>query len=274
MESDSCLLGNAYREAYIELLGYLANQLDEEIKLTYFWPMRGRNYRNGLMIVGRAVNGWVVNSTVYALKSDVKSFVDKSQGYSEGNRMDWLREEIHTMPTKEKKWKVYKSQFWRTIRKVIDIRRNSEHQDVHWRDYDGWSTIYWTNLYKVSPTMDPQDKESQVKSGNPSGKLREYQQTGNRSAAVLRMEIGKLDPEAIVVLAGEEFFGDPGNPPSGSFAEYFGIDVLESKKVESRTYGVIWGKDREGRHWILAPHPRGKKEKEIAKITAEFLAPR
>jgi hypothetical protein len=185
--------------------------------LTSHWPLVGRNFDQGIVVVGQAVYGWIPEWAPSQARttSGINAIVEDSRRVfaSNDDPMDWI--DGH---------RVENSPFWRTAHQVVDALTPGS---TPW-----YSRLAGANLYPVAP--------NDVK-GNPEGPLREVQ-TGP-AARFLDAVIEQLDPSLVLVLVG---------PFIWPFVGPLGLDGL-ARLDAPFTFGGL----RRGRAWISGTHPGG-----------------
>ena len=181
-------MNNTTKPLFRDLLHTLANTNGNwrSTPLTGFSCLRGDLYNNGLLIVGRAVNGWASTWTTDELRDETK--------------VDALVEELYptTSPTEcpmmwvsdcwgknDDNYNTKKSAFWRVGRAVVSDLSGECFDNCRWP-----SSISWSNLYKVSPGS----------GGNPSEPLADAQLA--QCKKILEEEIIWLNPSQILFLTG------------------------------------------------------------------------
>lgn len=216
-------------------------------EITGFLAMAGLAHDRGLMVVGRAVNGWMdedegIRCDQLGIPSEVERYaklVQKSVGGDDEKDecpMRWVTERWGC----GERYNTKRSAFWRCIRLVV---RDMGIADV---ENAGWpSHLVWSNLYKVSPH----------KGGNPSNALCEIQFQG--CAELLKLEFRTYQPSRILFLTGIEWAtGFPG------------VDELQG--VAGCQYVVRAG-DANGARCVVAVHPQGKPEVQwVREVVAAF----
>jgi hypothetical protein len=244
-------LSTTYEKRYLEMLKAAVTATKPEEVLTSFWPMRGDSYKKGgLMIVGRAVNGWRHEFTMAQLQSDGDirriglnaRLISETPGSKEidGDRfderpMEWVARKAGK-PGKE--YNTKRSAFWRVAKKITV------------KDEDGWATyLCWSNLYKIAPH----------KGRNPRSSLRTA--LAKTSADLLGREVATFKPQNVVVFAGLKWF-EP-------FAEQLNLTKVQMKR--KAPVEAVYRDDR-GTQWIVAPHPERKKEGPIVKAILRAMA--
>lgn len=185
--------------------------------LTSHWPLVGRDFDHGVLVVGQAVYGWIPTWTQDDVQSEEgrRAIVDDTRNVfvDRDDPMDWLSGH----------W-VANSPFWRTAHEIVD--------EIAPGPGDWYSRLAWANLYPCAP--------NDVK-GNPEGSFRAVQT--RPAAAFLDLLIDELDPRLVVVLAG---------PFIRPFVEPLGLNRLARAQPPFTFVGV-----RKGRPWICGMHPGG-----------------
>jgi hypothetical protein len=214
----------------------------EPDRLTAFWPMVGHAYNGSLMVVGRAVNGWVDHITVEGLQSDSerRTLLAAARASSEGDGscpMGWVT--YLWGKRDDERYSTARSAFWRHIRAVLAAVDPSSRDDPNWS-----SRLAWSNLTKVAPAQ----------GGNPGGALLDVQR--QLGPALLLREVLELAPRRVLVLTGRWWF-EP-------FVERLNLDV------EWRP-GLVEGIARQpARTWVIAGHPQGKPRSMLDEVIEAF----
>ena len=163
----------------------------EPDELTGFWPMLGHKYERKLLVVGKAVNGWLDKTTrsQLAVPAQAASFAQSMRTtVSRGDcPMAWVTD-LWGNPGG---YSTARSAFWRFARNaLIRLDPNAEDDPL-------WSgRLAWSNLAKVAPWS----------GGNPEGKLLDdparvrASPVGRRSGDV-RTRDSARDDRAMVVRA-------------------------------------------------------------------------
>ena len=192
-----------------------------------FWPLVGHRFDGDLLVVGRAVNGWVHDITVEdaRIPSAVCDRVAEARKHAERDEMRWVTD----LAGNRDGYNTNESAFWRVNRRVVMASGLTDESEASWS-----ARIAWSNLYKLAP----------VGGGNPRGAFLRGQT--EQATRLLAREISELDPQRILVLAGRWWF-EP-------FADRLGLDV------EWRT-GLVEGTAKIGRRrYVIAQHPMTKPE--------------
>ena len=235
-------LSQQYETAYGQMLAALAAApAVEPPELTAFWPMVGHADDRALLVVGRAVNGWMDHITVDALSDPVAraSLITAARHTSEGDGdcpMGWV---TARWSPGDGEYSTARSAFWRHIRAVLAAVDPESRDDPRWS-----SRVAWSNLAKLAPAG----------GGNPGGALLETQRRAG--STLLLREVLELAPRRVLVLTGRRWF-EP-------FAERLGLDV------EWRD-GLVEGVVREpARTWVIAGHPQGKPRAILDEVIEAF----
>ena len=212
------------KRLYAELINDLSiKRVDyNENKLTIFSASAGTAYSGKIMIVGRAVNGWIHNLDPSS-DAEVQQCIRSVQNAIETENLDWVKAQWGSY----EKYNTRKSAFWR-LSKAISAVVNPDiafHTD----------SIVWTNLYKAA-------KEE---GGNPSGRLInvEFQ----LCKQILDAEIAFYKPTNIVFLTGLGWA-----TPFLANATKIARDTNWEYVEQVGTY--------QGCKYIVGQHPQGKNE--------------
>lgn len=185
--------------------------------LTSHWPLVGRDFDRGVLVVGQAVHGWIPDwiAAEATTPQGVAAIVDDSAAVlaDRPDPMSWI--EGH---------RVHNSPFWRTAHEVVDALTPGSSP---W-----YSRLAWANLYPIAPNDRP---------GNPQGVLRDVQT--RPGAGFLDYLVSELDPRLVLVLAG---------PFIWSFWTAFDLERFDP--VERP---LLLAGSRHGREWLAGMHPGG-----------------
>lgn len=231
-----------YQEMVGDLLSDVQRNLsrDRHRPLTLFVPRQGRLYTGGMMLIGRAVNGWRHDFTLDSVADEEgrTRFLDgvRRKEAKDDCPMEWI---TNHWPWPKGEYSTSRSAYWRVARKV------ATHLGIRGSDWP--SHILWSNLYKVSP----------ARTGNPDLALREAQQEACRR--LLRWEIEHFQPKVVVALTGWWWFRD--------FAEALGADVEVTWNEPVEAVGRVGESVL-----VVAPHPQGKREADIVGRVREIVA--
>ena len=235
-------LSAEYESAYGRLLAALAVAPGiEPSALTAFWPMVGHSFDRGLLVVGRAVNGWMDHISVEALpdRAARAALLTAVRRTAEGSGACPLRWVTERWSPGDGEYSTARSAFWRHIRGVLVAVDPASREDPLWS-----SRISWSNLAKLAPAS----------GGNPGGTLLDVQR--REGPRLLSQEVHELAPRRVLVLTGRWWF-EP-------FAERMGLNV------EWQT-GLVEGIAREpARTWVIAGHPQGKPRAILDEVVAAF----
>lgn len=250
-------LSEKYAGIYEQMLTAVGKQHPDPAPLTSLWPMCGDNFDQKLMFVGRAVKGWRHGWNPADMTDPVKrsEVLAKSRQLSEDpanpveRPMMWVirktgpsqRADPKTGALK-REYNVNQSAFWRTIRDVYTrTALQGGKRPADWPSY-----ICWSNLYKISPKS----------GGNPAKELRSLQQ--RFATQLIAEEIEQFAPARVLVLAGENWFRP--------FARHLKLTVTRQPGT------VVSVAQGDGRTWVIAPHPQGKKQKPLVDAITQAFA--
>jgi hypothetical protein len=239
--SPTTALSSEYEASYDWMLSAIAAAPGvPEDPLAVFWPMIGHAYQRQLMVIGKAVNGWIddvqaVELTDPVARENILRAARRTSEGEESSRMRWVTASWGNPGG----YSTARSAFWRHIRAVLAAVDAGSSHDPEWS-----SRLVWSNLAKLAPAG----------GGNPGGPLLEVQR--RFGPELLKREIEELQPLRVLVLTGRWWF-DP-------FVEALGLPV------EWRT-GFVQGVASDGsRRWVIASHPQGKPRAMTAEIIAAF----
>lgn len=211
------------------------------IKITGFLAMAGQAYDRGLMVVGRAVNGWTEGISPKQLgKPDAAEryarLVQKSVSGNGECPMRWVTKNWGS----DEDYNTKRSAFWRCIRSVVQGLRIADVEDAGWSSH-----LVWSNLYKVSPAG----------GGNPTNVLCKIQRRG--CAELLNLELRTYRPSRVLFLTGVDW------------AAPF-LEVAEPREGVGFQYVERAG-DAHGARCVIAVHPQGKREADwVREVVAAF----
>lgn len=163
-------------------------------KLTGFLAMSGNAYDRGLMVVGRATNGWIKSGVTPRelvapnIRDEHAREVQKKSLTKDGScPMLWITE---SWPTKLQgdSYSTGRSAFWRTVRSVVNDLGIANVDNADWPSH-----LVWSNLYKLAP----------VEGGNPSEGLCEVQLPG--CTELLGLELRIYRPSRVLFVTGENW---------------------------------------------------------------------
>ena len=150
----------------LSLVGREAANLPNE-KITGFLSMKGHAYNHELMVIGRAVNGWLDGvypnnfSNQAVIKKHAQDAFDSATNpspWGDGINpcpMLWVTD-LFGSDRAGSNFNTKKSAFWRVIKQVTKKLNIQGVYDNNWPSH-----LVWSNLYKVSP----------AEAGNPSNGL-------------------------------------------------------------------------------------------------------
>jgi hypothetical protein len=208
--------------------------------LTAFWPMTGSAYSGGLMVVGRAVNGWIDNIAAPELanataRAQLRASMRRTAEGHGQCPMRWVTDAWG----RQGGYSTATSAFWRHIRTVLSAIEPASAGDPRWS-----SRLSWTNLAKIAPAV----------GGNPGGPLLQVQR--EMGPVLLARELQEWNPSRVLVLTGRWWF-EP-------FADYLGLTA-------DWQAGLVEGVADDGsRRWVIAPHPQGKPRRLHAEVISAF----
>lgn len=221
---------------YSELLQNVASFKFE--KCTFF-PQWGENYplrkeRCGLMVMGRACNGW------HSKSQDINILFGTSDE-SIFNRMDQMMW-VETFAGSKSGYNTNRSAFWRVAKHIAQSFYPDE-----WCSY-----VAWSNVCKVAPW----------EGGNPNNKLYNAQLESCRR--IFAEEIRLFSPKFVVMFTGESwaidflmYLNDNKEPIS--------IKQLNWDRYQCNVYYI------NGTYFIVTEHPQGKKEAIHAECIINFI---
>lgn len=221
--------------------------------LSGFLSAKGCRYSGGLMVLGRAPNGWDAQGSRGELSSDLKrdsffeSILEETRG-SSGCELGWVEGQwIETRRHKEGKrqYATGRSAFWRCVRRVTGLLEVAD------ADEPGWvSHLVWSNLYKIAP----------AEGGNPSEAM--CRQQGDGCRGLLQLEFETYRPRRVLFLTDTTWAEPPVFDPSG-------LDYKHNF-TQVRRFGrtSIGGSGPETRV-VIASHPQAKPEETWQKEVTE-----
>lgn len=233
-----------YGERYEDVLARLSRRCaDLRRSLCAFWPVRGGAWRDrGLMVVGRAVNGWGEGELSFEAADmerpeERRELVARARGYSERRGLGWVAEREGSGGP----YDTARSPFWTTARGLLGATGGVPGSGP-------WSAaLAWTNLFKVAP----------MAGGNPTGPLREEQ--AEPGAALLDAEVRGWRPSAVVCLSG---WG-------------FSRPVLERLDVAwtGAPAGSLIERTGTGENvtWVVTPHPQRRSPERLVEAVMGAL---
>ena len=218
-------LSQEYEAQYVRLLDRAARGNVQPRYLAVFWPMIGHRYAGELMIIGRAVNGWMIRWLI----GDDRSTAAVAATARRHSKRDGDTDPLAWVPAsaggRADGYNSNRSAFWQTPRHLLRLERGGELSD--------WTSgLAWSNLAKLAPEP----------GGNPRGELFDLQvQYG---PDLIRQEVRELRPERVLVMTGRGWF-EP-------FARRLEIDV---RWLDGRNLAVEGAGAGVGAKWVVTPHP-------------------
>ncbi len=162
-------LSQGYEELYDKLLRQIGARWDAmPDRVCVHWPMRESTYSGRLLVVGQALNAWMVDGPTTSLNDPSKraALLAATREVSESaSAWDWMRPMPWSRP------------FWRLARIAMD-KLGLELRD-----------IAWSNLAKVAPAT----------GGNPDRHLLGAQH--DLGGQLLKREIDELNPALVLVIS-------------------------------------------------------------------------
>ena len=280
-------LPECYDETYKEMLEHLSCASSNKRKdkpCTAFWPMQGELYEKGegLMVIGRAVNGWSVKGCSEDSEGKGWCAKDLSRPETREHLIHGIRrlsedlsykgwknsaEEVNIRPKLKieencsdcpMSWVVEKagsknggyntnlSAFWRVNKKILENLRLETGSEERWSSH-----LCWSNLYKVAP----------LETGNPLESSKKVQK--KYSAELLKIELKTYAPKYVLVVAGKKWY-EP-------FVDCLGIEKAESSSEDNLVEKT--GR-KDGQVWVFAKHPQGRPQEcfvsEVSKAFREL----
>ncbi len=181
----------------------------------------GQRYSHGLMVIGRAVNGWGLSVELQELSSS-GALWQKAQADIPpvACSMQWVRDKWGEQ--KKGEYSTARSAFWRVSKGVLDGLAITLPQTEDWPSY-----LAWSNLYKLAPAA----------TGNPPWKMCELQH--GTCLAILREEILAFQPRYILMMTGMSW--------AKPFLEYLGAETQNSQPPFIEASGTLHLGDYTGR---------------------------
>lgn len=219
-------------EQLLPLIGANATRLP-------FLSMAGHLYKNELMVVGRAPNGWEDGMLPCDLASptaatNYAATIYESVVGTGPCPMSWVTD-AWANPDNTK-YNTRKSAFWRVIRGVVAESGIADTDESSWPSH-----LVWSNLYKVAPE----------EGGNPGGALRQIQLS--HCIALLQQEIDVYLPRRLLLLTGLGW----AEPFLGHIAPTF---VPTPSGIYVEATGEISRNSGHSTKIVVAAHPQGKSE--------------
>ena len=212
--------------------------------LTIFAALRGSEDSDELMIIGRAVNGWVTRWTANGARDSeerqrILDRVFEAAEGKDGKPMLWVTAHWR----RPQGYNTNRSAFWRVVRGTVDRLGIADVSTGSWP-----STLCWSNLYKVAPFA----------GGNPSVSLAKAQL--EQCVQILRTEISEWKPRRIVFLTGLSWA-----KPFLEGLGWKGQDMGHFRALEAVGWISI------GSRVVVDPHPQGKREDRLIEEITEAL---
>ncbi len=154
-------------------------------ELVAHYPMRGPAEQVDVMFIGRALNGWNNRFSAQDIIDDPEKVFEQIRGngmegkFAEQEQLRWV-----VKADKTQAYNSNQSQFWQTIRGVMEARVADPEK---W-----WHGIVWTNFLKLSRN-----------GKNPTGKM--VHVIGKPSMDLLLAEVAEYRPKNIVCLSGMDY---------------------------------------------------------------------
>lgn len=201
-------------------------------EITGFLAMAGHAWDGGLMVVGRAVNGWFygIRPDRLAASVEVSRYAKLVQEESAGNGkcpMRW----VTTGWGATKDYNTRRSAFWRCIRDVVQRLNIADVDSEDWASH-----LVWSNLYKISP----------AEGGNPKVLLRDVQFRG--CSELFNLELRTYQPSRVLFLTGVDW--------AGPFLQ--AADLQEPGLSYVKQCGRIAVGDAREARCVIADHPQSK----------------
>ena len=154
------------------------------------YPMVGRLYEpgKGVMVIGRATNGWPTQLNLRDHYHHPGKAVTEARQLAKTDQMDWAKAwwtgNRPTFAPATAKYPIRKSAFWQVSRELV-----AAHDGV---TTDEWPLhLAWSNLYKIAP----------AEKGNPTGGEMGRQEALG-AVELLRRELECLRPAIAVMMVG------------------------------------------------------------------------
>lgn len=206
--------------------------------LCAFNAQKGLDYNRGLMVIGRAVNGWGNDFQLEGININAITENIFPKAELQTCPMEWVLSSWGASSGYNTK----KSAFWRVI-------RNLSHQ-INDAGNNWASRIVWSNLYKIAP----------YEGGNPSSSLCNYQFA--LCNELLKSEIEEYLPEHIICFTGMNWFN--------RFLEEH-VHLKHKNDFDFvEAYGVVNLRGKESKI-VIVKHPQGKPENNlVAEVLTAF----
>ena len=236
-------MSGMYKNRFDSMLAKVSKYYpDKNGSITASWVVSGNKYccKNDLLIIGRAPIGPINSITINWLPSEASNKNKRSQiiglirAKAEDRSkcpMSWVIKYGHDNPI----CNTNKSAFWRVSKKIVQ-RRLVNYSGRNWSNY-----IAWSNLYKIVS----------ADGGNPSRTLKKIQL--NDCVELLRIELNLLNPNNILIMAGETWYQP--------FIERLDIKVIDSPGCFIEKIGQY-----KNCRIIFTQHPQSRRENYIDTI--------
>ncbi len=226
---------NEYRSIFEKLKLRGGNQ-----KYEWFQACGDSDLKNGLMVVGKAVNGW--HQFQIAEKDFEDLYEEKPEPLGQNGDVEaFFRENSCS----SKKYNMNRSAFWRTV-------RNTAKGLFDCNDRNFGKYIIYSDLYKIA-----------LPGKNPDPYLKQLELP--ECMEILRKEIQLWKPAFILFLTGWEWV----DPFLVNFEQKDGL--ICSDKSQNDDLLEEWGQFPDGCRIAAIPHPQGKPEKLLSgKVIAFF----
>lgn len=220
-----------------QILTSVAHGYASPKKLTGFMARKGQFYNHEIMVVGRAVNGWIseadarlANELVDTEKRAHFRIASQCLDCNSVCSMQWVMN--NWTNTNPREYCSNRSAFWRVIKSLV-LQFN-----IDGLNEGNWSShLVWSNLYKVSPYV----------GRNPSDKLCWIQLKS--CISLFQLELAEYMPKRLLLLTGENWAKDflpnicNGKKVVGNYIEACGyLNNIQKTKV------------------VVASHPERKNE--------------
>lgn len=175
----------------------------------------GQRYSHGLMVIGRAVNGWGLSVELPELSSSGALWKKAQTDIPPAAcSMQWVRDKWGAR--KQGDYSTARSAFWRVSKGILEGLAITPPQTEDWPSH-----LAWSNLYKLAP----------AETGNPPWKICELQHAA--CLAILREEIVTFQPRYILMMTGMNW--------ARPFLEYLGAgaDTQHSQQPFIEASGIL-----------------------------------
>lgn len=217
-------------------------------EVTGFLAMSGQAYDGGLMVIGRAVNGWTdgISPKDLSLPTNITKYAALVQESVAGGGecpMSWVTSSWGAAEG----YNPAHSAFWRCVRNITKDLNIVDSECANWSSH-----LVWSNLYKLSP----------AEGGNPNDRLCDAQRQG--CLELFKLELRTYRPSRVLFLTGMDW----ANP----FVAGAQLQNNEDFMLVER-YGRIRLEDGADVQCVVAVHPQGKPEADwVREVLAAFDA--